>query len=208
MAAPATALAAPGGGLCQLAGTAHFTPGLTSSSQAFKYDFAGSLTGCKSSDATAPATGTVEAGRTVTVSYNWSYVDPVTLKTVSGTSTATYQEPMPSGTGSCASSTTGGLSVSNWADGTRTVVSYSTTGAAAGVLLTGSVVPSMTLTLLSYTGPTQAPPGSTLTYSTTRWSGNSALGTLAFQPPDPTLCNSTGVTTAGISGSIGLGSSS
>lgn len=193
--------------MCQLAGTAAFAPGLTTTSQNFSYSFSGALTGCQSSDATAPASGSVEAGATRSVSYSWSYVDSSGV-THSGTSTATYQEPVPTGSGSCAASTTGGTSIASWADGTATVVSYSTTGVAAGVALTGSVVPSVTLTLASYTGPAQAPPPSTSTISTTRWSGDSALGTLTFQPPDPTLCSSTGVTSAAISGGIGLGSAS
>jgi hypothetical protein len=44
------------------------------------------------------------------------------------------------------------------------------------------------------------------TIQTTRYSGQSALGVLAFQPPDPTACTTpTGATSAGISGVIGLG---
>lgn len=59
-AAKATTASTPGpaGGACQLAGTANFTPGLTSSSQSFTYTFSGSLTGCQSNNG-APATGTV-----------------------------------------------------------------------------------------------------------------------------------------------------
>lgn len=148
------------------------------------------------------------AGNTVTVAYNWSYVDPATGQTLSGTANATYQEPVPTGNGSCGTSSTSGTSVVNWADGTTTVVSYTTSGAAAAVQLSGSVVPSVTATLSSFTGPTQAPPASTLTISTTRDAGDSELGTLTFQPPDPTLCASTGVTTAAISGGIGTGSPS
>jgi hypothetical protein len=198
--------AATGGGLCQLAGTASFSPGLTNTAQNFSYSFGGSLSGCQSSDATAPTSGTVEAGRTVTVSYNWTYID--STGTHSGTANATYQEPVPTGNGSCGTSTTSGTAFSNWADGTTTVVGYTTTGAAAGVSLSGSVLPSATLPLSSFTGPTQAPPPSTRTVTTTRYSGDSALGTLTFQPPDPTLCASTGVTSAAISGGIGLGSPS
>ena len=49
----------------------------------------------------------------------------------------------------------------------------------------------------------------TFTITTTRYAGQTAGGVLAFQPPDPTACNtSTGVTTAGLSGGIGLGSAS
>src|SRR5215213_5938261 len=63
-----SASAASGG--CQLKGTASFTPGLSTTSQPFTYSFGGDLTGCKSSDATAPATGVVQAGGT--------YTDPAT----------------------------------------------------------------------------------------------------------------------------------
>ena len=201
---PAPAVAATGGGLCQLAGNAAFSPGLSTTSQNFTYSFSGALSGCQSSDATAPQSGTVEAGVTRTVSYNWTYTD--STGTHSGTSSATYQEPVPTGSGSCATSSTSGISIATWSDGTSTVVSYSTTGVAAAVDLSGSVVPSATLTLVSYTGPTQAPPASTYTVTTTRWSGDSAAGALTFQPPDPTQCNSGGVTSALISGGIGLGS--
>ena len=198
--------AAASGGSCQLAGTAAFSPGLTNTAGNFNYSFSGSLSSCQSTDATAPATGTVEAGQTRSVSYSWTYTD--TTGTHSGTATAVYQEPVPTGNGSCATSTTAGTAFIGWADGTSTVETYSTTGAAAAVNLTGSVVPSGTLTLASYTGPTQAPPASTLTIATTRYSGDNSQGLLTFQPPDPTLCASTGVTTAAISGEVGLGSTS
>ena len=202
---PAPAGAASGG-FCQLNGMAAFNPGLTNTAGNFAYSFAGALTGCSSSDATAPATGNVEAGKTVSVGYNWTYTDAT--GTHSGTATATYQEPVPAGSGSCASSTTSGIAISTWADGTQTVESYSTTGAAAAVNLSGTVVPSASLSLASFTGPSQAPPPSTHTITTTRYSGDSASGLLTFQPPDPTLCSTTGVTTAAISGGVGLGSTS
>lgn len=204
-AAPTPAAAASGGG-CQLAGSASFSPGLSNTASNFTYSFRGTLSSCQNTDATAPASGTEEAGKTRTVAYSWSYVDPTTGQTLSGTANATYQEPVPTGSGGCASSTTSGTGIATWADGSTTVTSYSTTGAAAAVTLSGSVVPSVTLTLLSYTGPTQAPPASTYTINTTRYAGDQAAGTLTFQPPDPTLCASTGVTTAAIGGTIGLGS--
>jgi hypothetical protein len=150
----------------------------------------------------------VEAGKPFSVSYSWSYVDPITHITQSGTGTATYQEPIPTGSGSCGTSTTAGTSIVTWADGSKTVIGYDTTGAAAAVNLTGTVVGSVNSTLVSYTGPTQAPPASTYTTSTTRFLGYSSRGLLAFQPPDPTLCSSTGVTTAGISGTVTLASTS
>ena len=181
----APAFAASGGG-CQLAGTASFAPGLNSSSQNFSYSFGGDLSGCKSNDSTAPATGTVSAGQAVTINGQQ------------------FQEPVATGTGSCASSNTSGTAIATWADGTQTVIQYTTTGAAAAVNLQGTVVPSVTLQAIN---PQPGQPTST-TVTTTRFAGASALGGLAFQPPDPTACNTTaGVSTAGISGFVGLGSS-
>lgn len=181
-------------GGCQLQGNAAFSPGLTNNSQSFSYSFGGNLTGCQSSQSGAPTTGTVSAGQTLT--------ENVTNSVTGATDTVTYQEPLSTGTGGCASSTTQGDSLVTWADGSTTVLSYSTTGAAAAVKLTGTVVPSLTLTAVN----AQSGDPSTYTINTTRYAGQSAGGALAFQPPDPTACTtSTGVTTAGISGGIGLG---
>jgi hypothetical protein len=179
-----SASAASGGG-CQLQGSAALSPGLSNTSQSFTYSFSGNLTSCQSSQAAAPPSGTVEAGKAVT-----------------GAAGEQFQSPVPSGTGSCASSTTSGIAIVTWADGTQTVVQYSTTGAAAAVHLTGTVIASVTLAAIN---PAPGQPTSE-TISTTRYAGQSALGELAFQPPDPTACGGAGVTTAGISGFIGLGS--
>jgi hypothetical protein len=160
------ASAATNGGGCQLHGTANISPGLTSTDQNFSYSFTGNLTNCQSSSG-GPASGTVFAG--------------------------TNGLPRPTGNGSCGHSTTDGIAVAQWADGTRTVVSYSTDGALAAVALQGSVIASVT----SSTGTT---------YTTTRYAGDSALATLAFEPPDPTACEGAGVTTAGIDGIVALGS--
>src|SRR4051812_15105444 len=165
LAGPASA--APNAGGCHLQGTASFSPGLTNTAQNFNYSFTGNLSDCQSSTG-GPATGTVFAG--------------------------TNGLPTPTGNGSCASSTTSGIAVAQWADGTTTVVQYSTSGVAAAVNLQGTVIPSVT----SSTGTT---------YTTTRYAGDSAQGALTFQPPDPTACAGAGVTTAGIDGVIGLGSS-
>jgi hypothetical protein len=198
----AAALAGPAGaasgGGCQLQGTANFAPGLGATSQHFAYSFAGDLTGCQSTTAGVPTSGHVEAGKVIAVQV------PNTDGTT-GTHTVHYQEPIASGDGGCSNSTTAGTAIVTWKDGTVSVLSYSTTGAAAAVALTGSVTPSVQLQA------TDAQPGDPLTYtvSTTRYAGYSSGGSLAFQPPDPTACNSAaGVTTAGISGFVGLGSQS
>lgn len=171
--------AATGGG-CQLKGTAAFSPGLNTTSQPFTYSFTGDLTGCQSSEAGSPATGRVQAGGT--------YIDPASGKS--------YVMPNSTGTGSCSSSTTQGLSLITWADGTRTLIQYTTSGAAAAVALQGTVAESTTLQPVN---PLDPP----LTVTTTRYAGYSPFGLLAFEAT-PTDCQ-TGVTSAGIEGVVGLG---
>ena len=191
------AAAAQSAGGCQLQGTASFSPGLGASSQPFSYGFTGNLTGCQSSVSGAPTSGTVSAGQTLT--------EQVLNSVTGATDTVSYKEPAATGTGSCGSSTTQGEALTTWADGSTTVLSYSTTGAAAAVQLSGSVAPSITLTAVN----AQSGDPTTYTINSTRYAGDTAGGALAFQPPDPTACTtSTGVTTAGISGGIGLGSTS
>jgi hypothetical protein len=162
-----SASGATNAGGCQLHGVANFSPGLTETAQNFAYNFTGSLTNCQSSTG-GPSSGTVFAG--------------------------TSGLPAPSGNGSCVSSTTSGIAVVQWSDGTATVVEYSTSGALAAVALQGTVIASVT----SSTGTT---------YTTTRYPGDGAIGALAFEPSEPTACSGAGVATAGIDGLVGLGSS-
>jgi hypothetical protein len=66
-------------------------------------------------------------------------------------------------------------------------------------------VPSVTLDATN----ARAGDPTTLTINTTRYAGYGSQGGLAFQPPDPTACTAPGgVTTAGISGVVALGSAS
>jgi hypothetical protein len=175
--------AAPAGGSCSLNGQALLTPGLNASSQAFSYSFNGALTGCQGS---GPATGHVSAGEVVTIG------------------AFQYQEPVATGTGGCGSSTTAGDAIVTWAGGTTSVIGYTTSGAAAAVALKGSVIPSITLQPLP--GQTGATP---VTVTSTQFAGYSSAALLAFQPPDPTACNTAaGVTKAGISGQVSVSSAS
>src|SRR5258705_4600289 len=105
-----------------------------------------------------------------------------------------YQEPRSTGTGGCGSSTSDGTGIIKWPDGTITVISYHTDGAAAAVKLNGSVIPSVTLPAIN---PAVGQPTST-TITTTRYTGSSVTGGLAFEA-NPTDCN-TGVKSAGIAG--------
>jgi hypothetical protein len=194
IAAPAASAASIGG--CQLQGTASFSPGLSSNSRPFSYSFGGNLTNCQSSQSGVPLSGTVGAGQ---------ILNEQVVNSAGATVTQAYQEPTPTGSGSCGSSTTSGQALTAWADGSRTVESYTTTGAAALVQLSGSVQPSMTLTAVNPPQPPNPTVPATFTISTTRYAGASVDGLLTFQPPDPTACNTaTGVTSATISGTIGL----
>jgi hypothetical protein len=178
-----SAAAASSGG-CHLQGQASFNPGLNSSSQPFSYSFGGQLSSCQSNTAGTPASGSVEAGKVYTDSTGEQ-----------------FQEPISTGSGGCTNSTTSGTAIVTWADGTVTVVQYTTTGAAAAVKLDGDVVASVTLPAIN---PQVGQPTST-TISTTRYAGAKAIGGLTFQPPDPTACNTpAGVTAAAIDGFIAL----
>jgi hypothetical protein len=174
LAGSAGAASASGG--CSLSGTAAFSPGLSSTAANFNYSFSGTLSNCQSTDSTAPTSGTVEAGKTIVIGG------------------ITYQEPGPTGNGSCSSSTTSGIAILTWKDGTHTVISYSTTGVGAAVQLTGSVIPSVTVT--SSTG--------NATISTDRYAGAAANGQLTFGTTTPQNCVSGGLATASINGATEL----
>jgi hypothetical protein len=175
-----SAPAASGGG-CQLKGTASFGTGLGTTAAPFDYSFHGDLTNCQSNVADAPTSGTVSAGEI--------YTDPATGKQ--------YTMPRPQGEGSCASSNTNGNAVAIWADGTRTIVSYSTTGATAGVFLQGTVIDSLFLTPVD---PADTP----LALTTTRYNGSSTNGGLVFEATPQDCASPTGVMAAGIEGTIAL----
>lgn len=196
--APVGSAAASGG--CNLQGTATLTPGLNSSAQPFSYTFTGALSSCHSSDSSAPGTGTIGAGQ-LYQAVTSSGPDPAN-PTVTITHTEHFYEPAANGNGGCTNSTTSGVAVVTWGDNTITVVSYNTTGALAAVALQGSVVASVGLSAPDHLYTWEP---TSLTVTTNRYDGASAKAALAFQPPDPTACNTpTGATTAGISGATTL----
>jgi hypothetical protein len=194
------AVAAPGGGACALDGTANFDgTGLTATSAPFTYNFAGDLSNCNS-NTNAPAAGTVKAGTAYQITVPYA-VNGVTFS-------ATYALPEPSGTGSCAQSTTSGFAVSTWSDGTDTVLSYNTTGVGAEIVLQGTVVPSVQTELVSFTGPTPPTTAAPSVSSGPDFAvDDGVLGQLVFSTSTPQACQ-TGLTAASISGAVGIGSSS
>jgi len=191
--------AASGGG-CNVQGTANLTPGLNNSAQPFTYTFSGGLSGCRSTDATAPATGGIGAGQ-MYQAVTSSGPDPVNpLVTI--THTEHFYEPVATGNGGCANSTTAGVAFITWADNTITLINYKTSGALAAVALQGSVINSIALSAPDHLYTWEP---TSLTVTTTRYGGATANAALAFQPPDPTACNTPGgVTVAGISGAAVL----
>lgn len=94
------------------------------------------------------------------------------------------------GSGTCGSNSTAGIALVTWNDKSTSLVKYTTQSGAAGVLLQGTVIPTTKV-------------GKT-TYKSTKYAGYGAAGPLAFEA-SPQECAGSGVVTAGIAGSVGLG---
>lgn len=202
----------PGGSGCQVEGNAVFSPGPGAHEDQISYTLTGTLSTCQTSRESAPAGGTIGVGQTV-------QDEPVELTLPDGTvvpGTADYKALAATGSSSgglpnsCVSSETSGTAIIDWEGGGITVVEYTTNSLASGVGLQGSVVPSVVLTLVagSASVPGAAAP-ETIEVSTDTFAGESAVGVLRFSPPDPTECTvETGVSEAGISGVVGVGTQS
>lgn len=166
-------VAAAGGGACQLSGTASLSPGLGTSSQSFTYTFSGTLT-CAGNAGGSPAqlTGTVFAG-----------TDPNGQAETTG---------HPTGTGSCANSTTSGIAVAQFSDGSTAVLSYTTTGSGPAVALQGSSASSVSFGTDTYT-------------TSAEWAGDTTDAGLTFSPASGQNCATVPVTTAAINGAVAIG---
>jgi len=171
---------------CKMNSSAHYTPGLNTSSKAFTYTFRGQLNGCRSSEPGGlEGSGSIEAGQTKN--------EEVVNSTTGATDVVTYQEPVPTGTGSCATSTTTGTALVSWpVAGTFTVESYSTTGGNVSVL-SGNVQESMTLTAVN------AKPGdpTTFTITTNLLTGDTFSGHLQVEAAASTACTTSAGATSG-----------
>src|SRR2546426_152965 len=123
---------------------------------------------------------------------------------------ANITPPPSSNSGSCGNSTTTGESLATWGDGLHTVVSYNTTGALAAVQLQGTVVASMTLALVASSVPASctAPASFTIASDEPTFAvGQQSLAALTFSPTTQDQnCVTMGVSSANISGTVGIGS--
>jgi hypothetical protein len=173
-AAPSKPVVAGG---CRVHAQASIAPGLTLTAQDFTYHYTGKLTGCAYTRKSAPTSGVITAGETIRIKGK------------------TYQEPTPTANGTCLTTTSSGYDFARWSDGTQTVVMFTTASGDGATHLTGSVVPSMVLKTVDGTSST--------TFRTTRFADQVVVGRLIFAARDPSLCTTTGLTSAGITGLLG-----
>jgi hypothetical protein len=188
--ATATAAAAAGrsvvAGGCRVQANATVTPGLTLTARTIRYSYRGRLSLCVYTGKGAAKGGSISAGEHVTIHGR------------------TYQEPLPTGTGTCLGTAAQGYDFARWNNGTQTIVEFSTTSRGGQTRLTGSVVPSLRLQAVH---PSPGEPTST-TFKTTNFVGQNVVGLLDFHAADPSLCGKpqglTHATLTGVLGHVGL----
>jgi hypothetical protein len=188
IAAAATPMAAAAGqsvvaGGCRVQANATVSPGLTLTSHAFQYHYRGKLDLRVYTGKGAAKAGTISAGEPINIHGH------------------KYQEPAPTGTGTCLGTAAQGYDFAHWKNGTQTIVQFSTTSSNGGPThLTGSVIPSLQLQAIN--PPAGAP--KTITFKTTNFVGQNVVGLLTFKASDPALCGKPqGVTSATVTGVLG-----
>jgi hypothetical protein len=202
----------PGGAGCTLAGAADFSPNGPGVQTSFGYSLTGTLTNCQSSRAGAPTDGTIDVGKVITTSVPVTLADGTVVQ-----GTASYQAPRATGTGtlpanSCAGSTTAGAALITWADGSTSVVDYTTASAGPAVSLEGTVVDSLTATLVPGSASPSGTAPATHTVSSTSTAvpvGDGAQGVVAFTTEAPDGCTTdAGLAAVAVEGVVGVGSTS
>lgn len=167
MSLPSSAYAAAAGGTaggtCTLKAVANLSPGLGATAKPFSVTFDGTLSNCQGTSPNTPSGGSLQAG-------------------LAGA-------PVPTGTGSCQSSTVTGYTINRWTDGNTTVVQFSATGALTALALHGQVV--------DHVG------GFTTTEPTTPV-GSAVTGALVLTASNPLAClpSGAGITTATVQGQL------
>lgn len=169
-------------GGCSVRANAALTPGLTLSSHDFRYAYLGNLSLCVYTGKGAANGGTITAGEQIKIHGHL------------------YQEPVPTGAGTCLGTTSQGYDFARWSNGTQTIVQFTTTNSNGVTRLAGSVMPSLRLRAVH---PAAHEPNST-TFTTTNFPGQDVVGRLDLRPSDPSLCGKPqGVTHASITGILG-----
>jgi hypothetical protein len=174
-------------GGCRVQANATVTPGLTLTASPFQYSYRGKLSLCVYTGKGAAKGGTITAGEPITIHGH------------------KYQEPRPTGTGTCLGTAAQGYDFARWNNGTQTIVQFSTTSSGGGPThLTGEVIPSLRLQAIN--PPAGAP--KTVTFKTTNFVGQNVVGLLTFHASDPSLCGKpqglTRATITGVLGHVGL----
>jgi hypothetical protein len=204
--------AEPGGAGCTLAGAADFTPNGPGVQTSFGYSLTGTLANCQSSRAGAPTDGTIEVGQVINAAVPVTLADGTVVQ-----GTASYQAPLATGTGtlpanSCAAGSTAGDALITWADGSTSVVDYTTTSAGPAVSLEGTVVDSLTATLMPGSASPSGAAPATHTVSSTSTAvpvGDGAQGVVAFTTEGPDACTTdAGLAAVAVEGAVGVGSTS
>jgi Raf kinase inhibitor-like YbhB/YbcL family protein len=151
------------------------------SSRPFHFAYQGALSSCFYTGHGAADGGTISAGKQITIDGH------------------RYQEPVPTGSGSCVVTQAAGHDFAFWNNGTQTIVKYETTSGGGITHITGQVVPSLTLDAVD---PKPGDPRS-ITFNTTNFNGQTVFGVMQFTA-DPLLCGTPeGLSAATISGQLG-----
>jgi hypothetical protein len=173
-------------GGCRVRADATLSPGLTLSSHAFEYAYRGKLNLCVYTGKGAARGGTITAGEQIEIGGHL------------------YQEPVPTGTGTCLGTTSRGYDFARWSNGTQTIVQFSTASASGVTRLSGSVIQSLRLRAVH---PSAGEPSSAA-FPTTNFLGQDVVGRLDLRPSDPSLCGKpqglTHATITGVLGHVGL----
>lgn len=180
---PATAATLdPVAGGCSVNAAATVKPGLTMASKPFTYSYTGTLSNCFYTGTGAVAhSGIISAGTTISIDGHL------------------YQEPTPTGNGSCLATSATGYDFTRWDNGHQTIVQFSSTSVGGITVVSGHVVDSLLLTAVD---PGPGDPKTAL-FVTNQYNGQTVAGALDFGASNFTVCTtSAGLVNATITGEL------
>ena len=182
LASPAEAVPSIVIGGCSVDTAATVTPGLTLDSQNFGYSYSGTLSNCFYTGTGSSATGgLITAGHTIDIDGR------------------AYQEPTPTGHGSCLLTSATGYDFTRWNNGNQTIVQFTATSLGGDTTITGKVIASLELKAVD---PAPGEP-STATFRTNQFNGQKIAGLLDFGASNVSVClTPQGLTNAAITGEL------